>query len=61
MAYRRNTGSIFNEDTLHTFSRHIGDSVVEDDRDLWTFVSSYRRTRAESDDECTNTKCVSEA
>src|SRR5262249_36349534 len=41
MAHRRNTGSIFNEDTLHTFARHIGNSVVEDNPNLWTFVSGY--------------------
>ena len=57
MTYRRNTGSIFNEDTLHTFSRHIGDRVVEDDCDLWTFVSGYPRAHADCGHQCANNKC----
>ena len=37
----RNAGTIFDEDTLDAFAGHIWQSVVEDDRDLWTFVSGY--------------------
>src|SRR5438094_9537412 len=62
VAHRRNAGTIFDENTLHAFARHIWQSVIEDDRDLWTFVSGYPRAHAESgDDECANNKSVAEA
>jgi hypothetical protein len=61
VARRRNAGTIFNEHTLHTFAGHIWQSVIEDERDLWTFVSGYPRAHADSGDECSNKKCVNEA
>ena len=42
VARRRNAGTIFDEHTLDTFTRHIWKSVIEDERDLWTFVFGYR-------------------
>jgi hypothetical protein len=41
VAHRRNARTIFDEHALDAFARNIWQSVVEDDRDLWTFVSGY--------------------
>src|SRR5262249_7855581 len=56
---RRTAGTIFDKQTLHTFARHIRHNVVEDHRDLWTFVFVYPRAHAESDDDASD-KCGSE-
>ena len=55
--WRRTAGTIFDQHTLDTFARHIWQSVLVDDRDLWTFVSGYPRAHANCGHQCANSKC----
>jgi hypothetical protein len=60
MTHRPTAWTVFYQYTLHAFARDIGNNMVEDDRNLWTFVSGQTGARAESDNECANTECASQ-